>query len=215
MTELARLAQHRSYLRPRQAMGGLGPLDRASFAARAGSTDLREQGRALIDLALTSFASGFRRVATIVWQPAGAGIDPTGSPRSHAEIAAAGDAQAQSAIDAWYAGEFAHVLDRLTTMGLLDTTVVCWGSEVSQGPNQNNMTFVMAGGANLRMRNGVAVTLPFVGKESDGVAAARMGGNRPLADLWLTVLRNFGANNEVFGDPGRNEGPISALLSTV
>jgi hypothetical protein len=214
MAEVGRLSEHAAYIHPIRSPGGTGLLDRASFAARAGAADLREQGRTLIDLALTAFAAGFRRAATIVWQPAGAGIDPTGSARSHAEIAASGDGEAQSRIDAWYAAEFAHVLEQLTAMKLLDTTVVCWGSEVSQGASQNNMTFVLAGGAALRVRNAVAVNLPFVGKESDGVAAARMSANRPVADLWLTVLRAFGAVDEGFGDPGRSEGPISALLTT-
>jgi hypothetical protein len=216
MAEVARLSQHASRADRPRPPGARGLTGRDALLAQGAASDLRSQGRALVEVALAAFASGFRRTATLVWQPAGAGIDPTGTASTgHAEVVAAGDGQAQARIDGWYAGEFAHVLERLAALNLLDTTVVCWGSEVSQGPgNQNNMTFVLAGGAGARLRNGLAVTLPFVGNESDGALAARQPGNRPLADLWLTVLRAFGSDQDSFGDPGRSEGPVSALLAT-
>ena len=104
----------------------------------------------------------------------------------------------------WHAAEIAYLLERLGAIQegegtLLDSTLVVWGSEVSQGNSHslNDIPFLLAGGAGGRLAMGQFLEL----------------GGRSHADLLLTITHAFGGSDSTFGHPSHQGGLIEELLA--
>lgn len=105
-----------------------------------------------------------------------------------------------AAIDRFFAARFARVLDQLAAIDeggarLLDRTVVTYGGGNSTTHNPSGLPCIIAGGKELGFSHGGFHKL----------------GSRPLADLWLTILRQFG--DEERTTFANSTGPLSELLS--
>jgi hypothetical protein len=185
---------------------------------------LRAHGELQMDLLATALACGVRRVGTLLWQPASAGINPFGSPNHHnvTHFQGSSPVEVWKRIDSFYAERFAYLIDRLAALGVLDHTVVAWVSEISQAHSPNNMTVVLAGGAALGLAQGETINLPFSGADGEGHPRDQSAGsyavtgrdrkNTGLADLWVTVQHACGLRSDTFGDPALCKGPIAPLL---
>jgi hypothetical protein len=170
---------------------------------------MQQYGELHMDTIATAFGCGARRIAVMQWQGASEGYDVganTGSPDHHSVTHyqfGASSAGRWAAIDTWYAQRFAYLLSSLKTQGVLDTTVVVWVSEITEGHNTNNMVVVVAGGAALGMKLGQYIQYPFVGQEVEGSGAipyAQDPKNHGLSDLWVSVQNAMGVPAKTFGD---------------
>jgi hypothetical protein len=101
-------------------------------------------------------------------------------------------------IDRFHIEFYAHVVSRLKSIRegngtLLDSTVLAMGSGISDGDSHNyrDLQVLLAGGA---LRRG----------------HFRFDGDRPLADLWLTLAQQGGALRPRFAD---STGPLNQLLA--
>ena len=101
-------------------------------------------------------------------------------------------------IDRFHVGFFAHVIERLKSIReggrtLLDSTVITMGSGISDGDSHNyrDLQVLLAGGG---LRGG----------------HLRYDGDRPLADLWLTLAQRAGVKRDRFAD---STGPLRELVA--
>ncbi|HVZ74826.1 MAG TPA: DUF1552 domain-containing protein [Polyangia bacterium] len=181
---------------------------------------MNTRGQLWMDMIATAFACGTRRVATIQWQGASEGYDVganTGSPSHHSVShysfgAASGDRWV--AIDTWYATQFAYQMNALKKLGVLDTTIIAWVSEITEGHNQSNMVTVVGGGKGLGMKLGQYIKYPFVGNEVEGANAIpnqQNPMNASLSDLWVTCQNALGISSKTFGDPKFCKGGLPEL----
>jgi hypothetical protein len=176
-------------------------------------------GRLHVDTIASAFACGARRIGVIQWQGASEGYDvgadvgsPTHHSASHYQVPNA--AMRLQAIDTWYATEFAYMLNSLKTLGVLDTTVIVWVTEITEGHNTNNMVVVVAGGKSLGMKLGQYIQYPFVGQEVEGAGAipyAQDPKNHGLPDLWVSIQNAMGVPAKTFGDPQWSTGGLPEL----
>lgn len=97
-------------------------------------------------------------------------------------------------IGAWEVGQLAALVARLDETPesdgtLLDSTLLCWSSEISDGNTHSHrdLPVLLAGGGNGAHDPGRHVVV---------------SPDRPIADLWLTLLQAFGAEVEAFGVDG-------------
>jgi hypothetical protein len=165
-------------------------------AGTAGATGGEELKRAIeikIDLAVTGFACGSRRAATLLAQGASDGRNPLGGlghhPISHFE--GTNPLDLWKKIDTWYAERFAYLLKRLTDLQLLDTTVCAWCTEISEAHSQKGFVIPLAGGGALGMAQ----------------AASFTGGS--LSNVWVSVQKAMGIKKDTFG--AGSSGGISGL----
>lgn len=91
-------------------------------------------------------------------------------------------------ISTWYATQFAALLGKLQTAGILDTTVCFFGSNMTnrlpdEAHTTDNLPIIVAGGSNGIMKTGQGVDV----------------GNAPLANLHLTLVRKAGGADATFG----------------
>jgi hypothetical protein len=185
-------------------------LDRPPGPEPAGVPAHRgEYIRLMCDLVVLAFRTDRTRVATLV-------IDPErwDSPRSyhgvfdkpqnhhvltHTKGEAARDAVGR--IDRFHVEQYAYLLERLKAVPdgdgtLLDQSAVVLGSGISDGDRHSykDLPVVVGGRAGGALRTGFYRPYP---------------GERPLADLWLTLLQAFGADAPRFADSG---GVLAELL---
>jgi len=161
--------------------------------------------RVMGDLIVHAFHLDLTRVATLV-------IDPErwDSPRmyhgvfekpmNHHVLTHTKGEEAKSAlteIDRFHVAQFAYVIEKMKSIRegegtLLDHCTLVMGSGISDGDKHNyaDLQVLMAGG---RLKHG----------------HFHYDGNRPLADLWLTLARQGGANRERFAD---STGTLNELL---
>jgi hypothetical protein len=162
--------------------------------------------RLMGDLMAHAFALDLTRVATLVVDP-----ERWDSPRmfhgvfdkpqnhhvlTHTKGDEAKDKLTQ--IDRFHVAFFAHVIEKLKSLRegdgtLLDSTTLVMGSGISDGDTHNyaDLDVLLAGGA---MKRG----------------HFHLEGQRPLADLWLTLAQQSGAKRERFAD---STGPLTQLLA--
>ena len=168
---------------------------------------LQTRGQLWMDMISAAFACGSRRVATIQWQGSSEGYDPVanlGSPTHHSVSHGSAPAAHWADIDKWYSTQFSYLLDSLKTLNVLDTTVVIWVSEITEGHNQVNMVTVLGGGKALGIQTGQYLKYPFTGSENEGsgsIAVAQNPANKGLNDLWISVQQAMGVQATTFGDP--------------
>jgi hypothetical protein len=107
----------------------------------------------------------------------------------------------------WYSGRFAYLLDRLAQTpdvdgtSVLDNTLVIWGSELGRGWDHSlaNVPFILAGGANSRLRAGRYLQV------SDTLT------NRVL----VTACHSMGLSEvEQYGTTDTGVGPLDVLTAS-
>jgi hypothetical protein len=193
---------------------------------------LQTNGDVLLDLIGQSFACGIRRVATLQWGEGALGVNPARTTEDHHWVThylggGTGDIDydedgdidvedSQQLCDRWYADRFESCLSKFKALGILDDTIVVWCTETSEGHNQNNCNWIVAGGKNLGMQLGKVIEYPFDGEEGALMQAreiARRPENKSMADLWVSVQKALGVAQEGFGEPGMTTGGLKELYA--
>ncbi|HEX2881609.1 MAG TPA: DUF1552 domain-containing protein [Polyangiaceae bacterium] len=203
----------------------------ASYLGTGDEVDkLQANGDVLMDLIGQSFACGIQRVATLQWGEGALGVNPARTTRDHhwvthylgggsgdTDYDADGDIDvedSQQLCDRWYADRFASCLTKFKELGILDDTVIVWCSETSEGHNQNDSHWIVAGGRNLGIQLGKVIEYPFEGNEGALMEArntARRPENTSMADLWVSVQNAMGVPLDSFGEPGMTTGGLKDL----
>lgn len=196
------------------------PLRALAEAAKAGRdpTLFRNAAQLMFDVALASFACGTRRVATIsgyaatLFNP----VQP-GASDHHAVSHGAMPVDVWKAIDAWHAELFATLLQKMRATGLMDSTIAVWGSDISQGHNQCDCVYLVAGGRALGIKVGQAIVYPFYGtanaSQNAALQASRDPRNRSVHDLWVSVQKALGIRSDTFGDKEYCTGGLKELYA--
>jgi len=192
---------------------------------------LKTNGDVLLDLIGQSFACGARRIATLQWGEGALGVNPARTTKDHhwvthnlgggaklgMDLDGDGDNDADDSMqlcDRWYADRFVSCLDKFKALGILDDTVIVWCTETSEGHNQNNCVWLVAGGRNLGIQLGKVIEYPFTGQEGALMQARNTGRdpkNTSMADLWVSVQKALGVKQEGFGEPGMTTGGLKDL----
>ena len=171
----------------------------AGVAGANAAAQLKASGDLVLDLVTTGMQCGLRPVATVLYQHSTAGVNPIGKSSgdhhqvSHLENGGTYDEWSQ--IDGWYAERFAELVTMVKAKGILDRTIITWGSEISEGHDLGKMSWVLSGGKSLKLR---------LGQDFDGA------GQVDLSDLWVSVQNAFGVTDTKFGDG--STGGISGLF---
>lgn len=162
--------------------------------------------RLMADLFVLAFQQDLTRVATLVvdperWDSPRMFHDVFDKPQNHHVLTHTKGAEARAAItriDRFHIEFYAHVVARLKSIRegdrtLLDSCVLAMGSGISDGDSHNyrDLQVLLAGGPLQR-------------------GHLRYDGDRPLADLWLTLAREGGVRRERFAD---STGPLRELLA--
>jgi hypothetical protein len=193
-------------------LGGLeGALDE-SLPVPAGSPSrksaaytplLEAHGRLQMDLIATALACGRRRVATLVWQPcAMEGVNVMGENPSvgHHDVSHWSSAdpppipleQAKDelrACDRFYARQYAYLLDKLETLGILGDTFVPWVTDTRDSAHQQGMFQIVVGGGD---DHGVQTNKFIQYAYSGGNNPKTVLTNRSFADLWVSTHKVMG-----------------------
>ncbi len=156
--------------------------------------------RLMADLIVLAFQNDLTRVATLVVDP-----ERWDSPRlyhgvfdkpqnHHVLTHTKGDDAKESLmkIDRFHVELFAHIVSRLAAIregekSLLDSCCLAMGSGISDGDSHNYRDLQVL----------------LAGRTAGAIAPGRhlhFSGNRPLADLWLTLARAGGVNRDRFAD---------------
>ncbi len=120
--------------------------------------------------------------------------------RGHHQLTHTNGKRDWSQYDRYLAEQFAYFLDRLASLRegesrLLDNTMALFGSATSTTHNARNYPTILAGGANLGLRHG-----RFFKHETE----------RPLGDLYVTMLKRYGINAGSFAE---NASEFSEILT--
>jgi Protein of unknown function (DUF1552) len=99
------------------------------------------------------------------------------------------------AIDAWYAQQVATFAATLDSHGVLDQTVICWGSELDMGAahNHDDTPFVLIGGAGEKLKTNQLVRFPVNLNNMTGATT------RAHNDLLITLAHVMGVEMSTFG----------------
>lgn len=162
--------------------------------------------RLMAELFVLAFQQDLTRVATLVvdperWDSPRMFHDVFDKPQNHHVLTHTKGPDAKAAIakiDRFHIEFYAHVVARLKSIRegertLLDSCVLAMGSGISDGDSHNyrDLQVLLAGGA---LRRG----------------HLRYDGDRPLADLWLTLAQQGGVRRERFAD---STGPLRELVA--
>jgi hypothetical protein len=164
------------------------------------AADYRARVRAMVDVMVLAFRCDVTRVITFMQANAGSnqtypwlGVNDGHHQVSHHQGNPANHAALQ-AIDTWEVEQFASLLQQLAEIpepggSVLDSSLIFFSSEIEDGDahRHTNMPILLAG------RGGGAV---------QPVTHLRFTNNRPVDDLFLTVLRAFGIQDATFGERG-------------
>jgi len=112
-------------------------------------------------------------------------------------------AQTWSDLSAWekfYAEEFTYLVTRLKESGVLDDTLVLWGTEIdnSSAHQHFNMPFLLASGANIPIQRNKAALFPISHDSPDGCVPVT-GRSPSHNELLQTVLQAVGLNVDSVG----------------
>jgi hypothetical protein len=150
-----------------------------------------EYMRLMAELFIHAFQNDLTRVATLMIAPE-RWDNPTlydgafDKPQNHHVLTHTKGDEAKdklAIIDRYHMEFYAHVVQRLKATGLLDTTTLIMGSGISDGDSHNygNLEILIAGGPWKR-------------------GHFHFDGDRPLADLWLTMAQSAGVKQQRFAD---------------
>ncbi|HTQ02310.1 MAG TPA: DUF1552 domain-containing protein [Polyangiaceae bacterium] len=136
-------------------------------------------------------------------------------------------ASAWSQLSVWenyYAEEFAYLVSQLQAHGVLDDTLVVWGSEIdsSNGHQHYNMPFLLAAGQNIPVKRGSVVSFPMSYSQP---CVATTGTSPSHNDFLRTVLHAVGVDATSVGSTTGtdnvnmtsvtlNQGMLTDLLTT-
>lgn len=163
-------------------------------------------------LAVHALACDLTRVVTLQFSGSVGTLKYTwlGLNRNHHELSHEVDSREDShrsiaKIDRWHAEQFGKLIRDLESReaedgkSLLDHTVVLWVNELARGSihSRRDLSWLMAGNIDGYFKMGRSVDLK----------------GRSNNDLFVTLLHGFGIDDETFGDPEFNEGPLSELLA--
>lgn len=132
----------------------------------------------------------------------------------------AGVWDALNAIDTFYMGEFAYLLQRLKAFAgpgggtLLDRTLVAFGSEIDNGAGHDhyNMPYLLAGGAGGRLNRGTVIDFPIARAQVIQQNGSPVG-LRYHNDLLVTIAHLFGRTDVTsIGAEKYNQGPLPGLI---
>jgi hypothetical protein len=147
--------------------------------------------RLMADLFVLAFQNDLTRVATVLidperWDSPRMYHDVFDKPQNHHVIThtKGDDAKEKLAkIDLFHMQFYAHVVARLKTANLLESTTLVMGSGISDGDSHNygDLQVLIAGGGWKR-------------------GHFHYEGKRPLADLWLTLAKQAGVSQQRFAD---------------
>jgi hypothetical protein len=182
-------------------------VDRASINLDVSPSGPTDYIRTMFDLIVLALQTDTTRVATYqICAEDGVGICdrfPTIlgiGGRGHHQLTHTDGTRDWSVYDRYLSEQFAYFLDRLSAIRegesrLLDNTMALFGSATSTTHNARNYPTILAGGANMGLRHG-----RFFPHESE----------RPLGDLYVTMLKQYGIPTESFAE---NAGEFSEILS--
>ena len=188
------------------------PVPRLEPGVREENDRMPEISRMQIELVVASLAADFARVVTLqytnsVGQPhmKWLGIDEGQHTLSHEPNTNEAAQEKLTKINAWYAGEIAHLAKRLAETpepggsgSLLDHTTIVWTNELGEGNSHslNDIPWVLVGGG-LGFTTGRAVSFPGV----------------PHNRLLLSLAHAMGHTELVrFGNPDYSAaGPLTGL----
>jgi hypothetical protein len=156
--------------------------------------------RLMADLFVHAFRNDLTRVATLLidperWDSPRMYHDVFDKPQNHHVLTHTKGDEAKAKltqIDRFHMEFYAHVVERLKAMGLLDSTTLVMGSGISDGDSHNyaDLEVLIAGGPWKR-------------------GHFHYEGKHPLADLWLTIAQQAGVKRERFAD---SAGVLNAIL---
>jgi hypothetical protein len=191
----------------------LPPADTTGFAARM--SDMPKVSRIFLDVIAMALACGVTQIASLMWG-GGESDEPVEfmglrdwHSTTHGDPAGAAG-QKVIAMQAYLAGEYAYLVDRLRSFQagggrtLLDDSVVVLGTQngnsnqtnfAKEDHDRRNTPFVLAGGLGGVLRPGRLVDCK----------------GRNHNDLYLALLRGFGLRDESVGDPEWCQGPLPGL----
>ncbi|HEY3496696.1 MAG TPA: DUF1552 domain-containing protein [Polyangiaceae bacterium] len=95
----------------------------------------------------------------------------------------------------YYAEEFGYLVSQLQSHGVLDDTLILWGSEIDsgQGHAHYNMPFLIASGQNIPIKRGQVVRFPIsYDKNNQNGCIATAGPSPSHNDLFRTLLQALG-----------------------
>jgi hypothetical protein len=113
--------------------------------------------------------------------------------------------QVWSELSVWenyYAEEFGYLVSQLQSHGVLDDTLVVWGSEIDsgQGHAHYNMPFLLASGANIPIKRGQVVKFPISYDDDNANGCIATAGPSPSHnDLFRTLLQAVGTPVDTVG----------------
>jgi hypothetical protein len=110
----------------------------------------------------------------------------------------------------YYAEEFSYLVQRLQSVGILNDTIILWGSEIDDGQHKHfNMPFVLAAGPGSGIQRGKVIRYPL---SFDGDLVPD-GMSRSHNDLLRTVLQAVGTQVPSVGSAQHNQGLLTELLA--
>lgn len=100
----------------------------------------------------------------------------------------------------YYAEEFTYLVTRLKESGVLDDTLVVWGTEIDSGAAHQhfNMPFLLAGGQNIPIKRGTVARFPINYQNLDG-CFPDVGMSPSHNDLLRTALHAVGVEAATVG----------------
>ncbi len=179
-----------------------------------GGHKVPEKGAVMTDLLVAALACDITRVGTMQWGDSEAKFmlpfltESNGTPLADHHHGYQHDRgfqpEALAIIHKWYAQNFASLLQKMDAiqegngLTMLDNSLVMWVTEI-QSPGdhgQNNMPFVLAGGAGGRLETGRWLRVP----------------SQPHNNLLVSVLNIFGFDQNQFGHRDFGNGPVAGLV---
>lgn len=160
-----------------------------------------ENIRAMNDVIVKALQCDLTRVVTFMYENAGSyrSFDFLGVPSAHHELShhqnMHSKLEALVTIDTWEVAQLVHLIQGLQAVEepdgstLLDNTLVCFSSEISDGDrhNHNDLPVLLAGGGGGWLTPGRHIRYPT---------------EQPIADLFLAMLAAAGVPLDAFGMDG-------------
>ncbi|MEX1364586.1 MAG: DUF1552 domain-containing protein, partial [Nannocystaceae bacterium] len=192
-----------------------GPLEGCAQPDEPGSLDPMANdnypaiGRLQMDLMAMALTCDITRVSSLQWSTAQSPVRFSwlGQSTNHHSLSHEADndpsARAQlTAINHWYAEQFAYLVGKLAAQpeldgSLLDNTVVLWVNEQGNGDTHSRTEIPMVIAGN------------YAGQLSTGRWLQYT--DRAHNDLYVALLNLFGNDAQVFGNPVVNGGPLENL----
>lgn len=115
----------------------------------------------------------------------------------------------------FYAHEVAYLLGQLEQFGLIDDTLLLWGSDINAGSAHThyNMPYVVAAGSQVPVQRGQVIAYPETNVLNFEKTDRAANGERTVNDLLRTVLQVQGVTMDSVGDTSANRGVLTELLA--